>query len=340
MSGPMTGADADAVRRLAARCAEAATLIDTLARSLRSRIYAAGWDGPDAHAFQRDWNGRHVPALTSVAAGLRAAGEHLTGEAEAQTRASDAGTARPTGAPPVPVSSTAMLDFLSRIGDPTLRASVARAWERGVDAPALRASLAVAWEESLGELRAEAEGTTTAGGVPVSYASSATLEARVRASAGVGLTSESLTAQASAGAVLAATLAARGRVGTDLVNVEGSASVSARASAEASARARVGPEGASVRAGGAIGARVEAGVEGEVEVSGIEAGGRATAYAGVDLHAYVEASFSADSIKAEVDVGAALGIGGGVSFDVEIDPGELVDEVGDEAERLWNRVFG
>ena len=53
----MTGADAEAVRRLAARCTEAAGQIDTLARSLRSRLYSAGWDGPDAQAFLRNGRG-------------------------------------------------------------------------------------------------------------------------------------------------------------------------------------------------------------------------------------------------------------------------------------------
>jgi hypothetical protein len=62
------------------------------------------------------------------------------------------------------------------------------------------------------------------------------------------------------------------------------------------------------------------------------------AYAGVGAHANVDANFSAESVK--VDVGAAIGIGGGVSFSVDVNPKEFIEDVGldDVADGLGSAI--
>jgi hypothetical protein len=161
----------------------------------------------------------------------------------------------------------------------------------------------------------------------------------VHADGSAELSREGLTAQATVGGALLATLAAQGRLGNDHVNARGAAHVSAEASAEASARAHLGPDGGALRGGVSAGARLEAGVDGNVKVSGVDVGARGEVYAGVDFHAQVETSFTADSIRTEIDVGAALGVGGGMSVDVEVNPRELAHDVNREAEKLWSGLF-
>lgn len=336
MTAGMVGADSEELRRLAARCAQAAGQIDTLARTLRQRLYSAGWDGHDAQTFRRDWEGRHSPVLTSVASGLRAAGQTLLAEAQQQTDASSAragagipfwaaalATASGRGvARALPASTAAALvQFLVKISDPGTRLAISAVWER---------TLGI--ERSVG-------GSGSYGFLPYDYRASASAEARVYGDASAELSSDGLTAQAGIGAGLAATLAARGRLGNDHVNVRGGAHVSAEASAKATGSAELGPRGGTVLGGVSAGARLEAGVDGNVKVSGVDVGARGEVYAGVDVHAEVEASFTVDKIKAEIDVGAAFGFGGGVSVDVEVSPLEIARDVNREAEKAWKGLL-
>ena len=330
----MIGADVGAVRQLAAGCGRAAAQMDALAGSLRQRLYSAGWDGDDAQAFRRDWEGRHAPVLTAVAAALREAGRLLLSEAQQQVDASSVRgvaaaapmvsvlAAAPGRAGGLPIDGLLSLaTVLASITDPEARLSATAAWER-------------AWT-----LQRGVDGSGRFGVVPWEYSATAALEARVHADAGVELSSDGLTAEVALGAAIAATLTASGRIGNDHVNAHGSAHVSAEASAEATATAHLGPDGGSVRGGVSVGARAEAGVDGGVKVSGVDVGGRGAVYAGVDFHAQAEASFTADRVKAQVDVGAALGFGGGVSVDVDVAPHEIVQDVGREAEKLWNGLW-
>jgi hypothetical protein len=59
----------------------------------------------------------------------------------------------------------------------------------------------------------------------------------------------------------------------------------------------------------------------------VEAGGSVKAYAGLTVHGEVTGSISLTEVKAHVDVGAAIGIGGGVSFDVNVNPVEVFNDV-------------
>jgi hypothetical protein len=56
-------------------------------------------------------------------------------------------------------------------------------------------------------------------------------------------------------------------------------------------------------------------------------GGEATAYAGVGFTASASVDVGLDEVKAKVDVGAALGIGGKLEFNVDIEPKKVVDGI-------------
>jgi hypothetical protein len=87
-TGAMTGADAPALRALAAQMSQSATRLDGIRQGIRSRLYSVHWDGPDGATFRRLWDGQHVPMLVSVTDGLRGSAERLLVEAEQQEAAS------------------------------------------------------------------------------------------------------------------------------------------------------------------------------------------------------------------------------------------------------------
>src|SRR5687768_3954002 len=88
----MTGADAPALRALAAQMSQSATRLDGIRQGIRSRLYSVQWDGPDGANFRRMWDGQHVPMLARVADGLRDSAERLLAEADQQEGASGVGT--------------------------------------------------------------------------------------------------------------------------------------------------------------------------------------------------------------------------------------------------------
>jgi hypothetical protein len=87
----MTGADAPALRALAAQLSQSAGRLDAIRQGIRSRLYSVHWDGPDGADFRRMWDGQHVPQLAAVAEGLRGSAERLLAEADQQEVASGAG---------------------------------------------------------------------------------------------------------------------------------------------------------------------------------------------------------------------------------------------------------
>lgn len=153
---------------------------------------------------------------------------------------------------------------------------------------------------------------------------------------------------ASAGASASAYLgyaAGKAQAGNDFAHVgaDSKAYVGAEVAAEASGS--IGSDG--VR--GHLGAEAFAGAKAEVNASGTVAGATASAGAeisyGIGAHANADAELSATKVGIALDVGATLGIGGGVKFDVSVNPqevvanvGHAVDEIGDAAEGIGEGI--
>jgi hypothetical protein len=98
-TGAMTGADAPALRALAAQMSQSAGRLDGIRQGIRSRLYSVHWDGPDGVNFRRMWDGQHVPLLAAVAEGLRAASQELLAQAQQQELASGSGPGGATMGP-------------------------------------------------------------------------------------------------------------------------------------------------------------------------------------------------------------------------------------------------
>ena len=171
-------------------------------------------------------------------------------------------------------------------------------------------------------------------------ASAEVLSAEASTSGEAGISMEDgayVKANAEAGAYLAKGEAHyQNEYGTE---ARGEAYIGAEASAEG--QASIGPGGAKVDAG------VEAFAGGKAEVNASQdigdygsVGAGAEVSYGIGAHANVDGEISADRIGVSVDVGATLGIGAGVNFDVSVSPSEIISDIGDAgqafAESDWN----
>jgi hypothetical protein len=132
---------------------------------------------------------------------------------------------------------------------------------------------------------------------------------------------------ASAGASAAAYLGyagGRAQAGNDVAQVGAGATIFAGAEAMAGASGSIGFGGAK----GQLGAEAFAGGAAAVDVDGAVAGATATAGAeisyGIGARANVGAQLSTTKVGVALDVGAALGLGFGVTFDVSVNPQEVM----------------
>jgi len=128
-------------------------------------------------------------------------------------------------------------------------------------------------------------------------------------------------AEASAVATGSASLA----LGAAQLKAQGSAYAKARV--EATAGVGIGPDGA--HAGAKAGAQAAAGVSGEVsaDIAGVKGTAEGTLEVGLDAHAQADVNVSMKEVHVTVDAGVALGIGGGVQFDVSVNPEEVLHNV-------------
>jgi hypothetical protein len=153
----------------------------------------------------------------------------------------------------------------------------------------------------------------------------------VRASAGASVLADTHgNVIASAGASAAAYLgyaSGSAQAGNDVAHVR------ALATTYAGAEARVGASG-SIGSGGAkghLGAEAFAGASAAVDVDATLGGATAVAGAeisyGIGARANLGARLSTTKVGVAVDVGAALGVGFGVMFDVSVNPQEVMEAV-------------
>lgn len=150
------------------------------------------------------------------------------------------------------------------------------------------------------------------------------------ASGSVTLSENGLVAEGSVGANAGVGASASGEVGYgDHLGASGSAEVFAGARAEANGGVSLGPDGLGVSAGVDAFAGAEASAEGSVTAAGVTAEAGVTAYAGVGVTANADVNVGLDNVSVDLELGAALGIGGG--FDVSFDwsPAETVDAITD-----------
>ena len=280
------------------------------------------WVGGNFEQIAQRWEQEAGPLLTDAASSLSAMVAVLRVQAAEQRRVSgDAGSA---AAPAVtsrsqmdavgPSDAFGPSDAVGPQGNPGSVGSLA---SLGVDLA------------GFDDVHAEASLASKAGGDDnLQYELAA---GAVRASAGASVVVDTHgNAIASAGASAAAYLgyaAGRAQAGNDFARVAGNAKAYVGAEAVAGASGSIGSSGAK----GHLGAEAFAGGAASVDVEGTIAGASAVAGAeisyGIGARANVDAQLSTTKVGVALDVGAALGVGFGVTFDVSVNPQEVMEAI-------------
>ncbi|MGA4879292.1 putative T7SS-secreted protein [Streptomyces lydicamycinicus] len=113
---------------------------------------------------------------------------------------------------------------------------------------------------------------------------------------------------------------------------EAKGDVSGFVGADATVKTSVGKDG--VHAGAEAFAGAKATASGHADVGGIGAGATAEGWAGAGAAAHADAGMKDGKFVVGADVGVGLGLGGKVGFQVEVDPGKVVDTVSDIGDKV------
>lgn len=268
------------------------------------------WVGGDFEHIAQRWEQEAGPLLADAASSLSAMVAVLRVQAAEQRRVSgDAGSAWAQV-----VTSRTRMDAVGPQGSPGSGGGLASV---GVDLA------------GIDDVHSEASLVSMAGGNDsLQYALAAgAVEARAGSSV-VADTSGNVIA--SAGASAAAYLGYAGgsaQAGNDVAHVGAGATIYVGAVAGAGASGSIGSGGAK----GHLGAEAFAGGSAAVDVDGTVAGATAIAGAeisyGIGARANVGAQLSTTKVGVALDVGAALGVGFGVTFDVSVNPQEVMEAI-------------
>ena len=268
------------------------------------------WVGGDFEHIAQRWEQEAGPLLADAATSLSAMVGVLRVQAAEQRRVSgDAGSAGAQA-----VTGRTHVDAVGPQGNPGSGGGLAIV---GIDLA------------GIDDVHSEASLVSVAGGDDNLHYELAA--GAVRASAGSSVVADSHgNVIASAGASTAAYLgyaAGRAQAGNDVAHVGARAMGYGGAVAGAGASGSIGSSGAK----GHLGAEAFAGGAAAVDVEGTVAGASAIAGAeisyGIGARANVGAQLSTTKVGVALDVGAALGVGFGVTFDVSVNPREVMEAI-------------
>lgn len=156
------------------------------------------------------------------------------------------------------------------------------------------------------------------------------------AGAGVNMSDGNLVASTHASATVGVTADAAGSINYGVLSLGGTASATAGARAGAKAEASIGKDGASLALQGDAMVGAEASLGAQLGVSGGEVGVGLTGYAGAGVNAEFDAAITLDRVALDLELGAAIGLGVGLDLSIDIDPKEVIADLGDNIDpRNW-----
>ena len=272
------------------------------------------WVGGDFVHIAQSWEQEAGPLLADAAASLNAMAAVLRAQAAEQRRVSgDAGGAGgPTVTGRTHVDAVGPSDATGPQGNPGSGGSLASV---GVDLA------------GIDDVHTEASFASMAGGNDnLQYELAA---GAVRASAGASVVADTHgNVIASAGASAAAYLgyaAGSAQAGNDTAHAGARATAYVGAETMAGASGSIGSGGANGRLGAEAFAGGSAAVEVDATVAGATAAAGAEISYGIGARANLGAELSTTKVGVALDVGAALGVGFGVTFDVSVNPQEVME---------------
>jgi hypothetical protein len=323
----LQGADPDQLEDLVRSCSDASTRFASIASSLDAQLGRSPWQGPRADQFRADWRSRHAGALRSASVMLGEMSKVLAVNAAEQRRASDATGAGGVGANgsglfrgiPGAFASPGARGPIGRWFDPT-DLLAGHVWSADVS----RTRGSEVYGHDLHGSALLVGGIAATGSAGVSFLSAS---AGTNASASLGADGLRTTAGANAEADLI-DVRTSGHVGNDTVSVDagGEARVGAHGNAEVGAS--VGPSGVDVTGGADAFVGGEASAHVGADLGGFKPSAVASVSYGIGAHAHVGGHLDAHHVGASFDLGATLGVGGGVKVDVDVDPVKVGHTVG------------
>jgi hypothetical protein len=322
----MWGADADALDRVGAQLERAGVDLRTRGRRLQHGLDASPWQGRSADRFRHDFAQVHLRAIEEAARFLDQAKETLHLNAEQQRSASSTGA----GASHPPIDRVNPLGpVLGNILDHST------AHFAGKDDWGFSVDKGVSVHRAVIEGERDGRHDFGAGIAATGVVGGSILGGTAGASAGVGIGNDGVDAHARANAEAdLAEVHASGRLGTDELGLE--AKGQAKIDARADAAGRIGATTGGLFAMAGVGAFAGAEASGKLgaDVGGVKPNVTGTVSAGIGAHARADAEFGVDHVKATVDLGLVVGIGGGVKFDVDVEPKRVAHNVA----TAWHNV--
>ena len=306
---PQLGMDTAAIADLANQLDSSAARIGHVIGTVENLVDRAvqEWEGHGAVTFSGEWHNAYKPALLraeDAVAGLAAAARNNVVD---QDRASGAAApAALAGANPAPSGLPALVGLYHRL-------------DQGVSADS-------AHQAQIGADR-HIGGAASVHGVPVTGRLDAFATAQAAEHAHAGVSAHGAEASFAGSAGVAAGLAASGMIGNRSASLSGTGEAEAEARADVDARATFNRDGLAARADGDAFAGVQADASATGQVGGVGGTVGAHAYAGIGVHADADAQVTTQEIKASVTLGAALGIGGGVTFGIDVKPDQVLDAI-------------
>ena len=326
-----SGMNVAEVRHLSQQLRQGADRLRAVVSTVDGRVTYSSWEGPQAQRFRQEFWPARRSQLLHAAEALQGLAQSASKNADEQERASGGQVER--GGRSSGSYSSLLTSTLFGVGLSTSGATVSEALRRLISDPTVRLTVERSLERVVGW---QISGNGSLGGIPAEYQVNAEASARLYGQSSLQFDSRHLAIDAEAGAVISARLQADGHLGNDDVGVRGQVHGEVEVGAKFNGNVTVDENGAVASLGGDIGARAEVGAHVRGHLSGVEAGVEARGYVGFTAHADITSEISLDKVKTHVDMGAAIGIGGGLAFDVEVRPRELASDTFELASK-WTK---
>ena len=302
------GADLEALGQSATKLSDIAKRIDDVTADVGKSVgrLKSAWGGDDYGRLASGYMSQIQPSLSAVAKGIAAMAEVLRGEVAEQRAGSDGGGSDSFGGS---IERPGIVDLV----EGNTGSAEERAKKNYPDAKLTLVEGKVAAEASVYRNKGDNH--------DVRFMSA-------EATANAGVTIEDGRLNATAG-VAASAMIGSATVAGSYGPASGSASAMVGAEGSAEAKLGIGPDGfaASAHAEAFAGAKAEVQVGADLGVGKVS--GTLEGYAGAGVKFDAEATFKNGKIESHIEMGAALGLGLGYSFDVSIDAGVVGKTAGE-----------
>ena len=301
------GADVEQLDALAKQLDLAAEHLLSVKTNLMTRVVRNDlWIGPRADGFRSDWSAHHAPAI-SLAAGLL--------NSTALSVRANAGEQRRASGIEGPAAGIGLAAGLTAGGAAALGAAAIKPG----DGSYYRVL------QSDGSYRVEKGVTKNLTGKNFIVTMNANVHGGGDVTHSATFGPEGAKLDVSAKVYGGAKAQIDGKYTINGVTATGDAYAEVEASAEVDAKMALGPDGLSTDVGMHAGVEATIGADGAVEAGGVKAAAHGELGFGLGVTAEAKADVSLDRVKASIEVGAFVGLGGKFKINVDVEPRKVIE---------------